>query len=47
MKRLKELKQHDKYAKISIIIDMTRMERFLVMEWKKRANERNQSVPEP
>ena len=42
MKRLKELKQHDKYSNMSITDDMTRMERDLVKEWKKKANERNQ-----
>ena len=42
MKRLKELKQHDKYSNMSITDDVTRMERDLVKEWKKKANARNQ-----
>ena len=42
MKRLKELKQHKRYSKLSITDDMTRMERDLVKGWKKKADERNQ-----
>ena len=42
MKRLKELKQHKRYSKLSITDNMTRMERDLVKGWKKKADERNQ-----
>ena len=42
MSRLKELKRHDKYSKISITDDLTRIERDLLKEWKERANKRNQ-----
>ncbi|XP_066917487.1 uncharacterized protein [Clytia hemisphaerica] len=43
VKRLTELKNHQKYSKISITDDMTKMERNLVKEWKKKADERNQT----
>ena len=43
VKRLTELKKHQKYSKISITDDMTKMERDLIKEWKKKADERNQT----
>ena len=43
MRKLTELKNYQKYSKISITDDMTKMERELVKEWKKKADERNQT----
>ena len=44
MRRLTELKQHDKYSKISITDDLTKMEREQIKEWKRKADERNKAM---
>jgi len=43
MKKLTELKQHEKYVKLSITDDLTKMEREQIKEWKKRADEMNKA----
>ena len=43
MKKLTELKLHEKYAKISITDDLTRTEREQIKEWKKRADKMNKT----
>ena len=45
MQRLKELKNHTKYAKIRITDDLTRTEREVIKEWKKKADDRNKKEP--
>ena len=43
MKKLTVLKQHEKYVKLSITDDLTKMERDQIKEWKKRADEMNKA----
>ena len=43
MKKLTEVKQHEKYIKISIPDDLTKMERKQIKEWKKRADEKDKA----
>lgn len=46
MRNLRELKQYDKYANMSITDDLTIMERDQVKEWRSKANERNRAMPQ-
>ena len=41
MQRLKELKNHTKYSKVRITDDLTKTEREVIKEWKKKADDRN------
>jgi len=43
MKKLTELRQHEKYVKLSITDDLTKMEREQIKEWKRRADEMNKA----
>ena len=43
MKKLTELRQHEKYVNLSITDDLTKMVREQIKEWKKRADEMNKA----
>ena len=46
MKQLREQKQHQKYSKVTITDDLTKLEREQVKEWRRRAGEISQAISE-